>query len=58
MLCPLGQTLYISWLDGIKGDLNQALILLSLVLLVFLVFVYRCLGFCVVVIYVLLLPAK
>jgi len=55
VLCPLGQTLYISWLDGIKGE---ALILLSLVLLVFLVFVYRCLGFCVVVIYVLLLPAK
>ena len=35
--------------DGIKGDFNQALVLLGLVLRMFLVFINSCLGlFCVV----------
>jgi len=33
------------WPDGIKGDLNQALVLLGLVLLMLVVFINCCLGF-------------
>ena len=35
----------ISWLDGIKGDLNRALDSLGLVLLMFVVLINCCLGF-------------
>ena len=35
----------VSWLDGVKGDMNQALVLLYLVLLVLVVLINRCLGF-------------
>ena len=35
----------ISWPDGVKDCLNHALTLLYLVLIVFVVFVNRCLGF-------------
>ena len=33
------------WPDGIKGDLNQALVLLGLVSLMLVVFINCCLGF-------------
>ena len=35
----------VSWLDGVKGDMNQALVLLYLVLLILVVLINRCLGF-------------
>jgi len=55
------QARFISWLDGAKGDPNQALVSLGLVLHM-LVVVINCLDFIccnlVVVIFVLLVPAK
>jgi len=38
-----------SWPDGVKGDLNPALVSLGLVPHVFVVFINCCLGFCVVI---------
>jgi len=43
-------------MDGVKGDLNQAIVLLGLVLHIFVVCIV--LGFCVVVIFVLLVRAS